>query len=96
MLKNYDKRVKKKREAWEIYKALRKDDCYKHSELYEKAYSKAKQILIQFYKDYTFKYSKATNEEIEKCMNVLADTQMSKRKTIELTDKIINEFLKNI
>ena len=96
MLENYDKRVKKKREAWEIYKALRNDDCYKHSELYEKAYLKAKQILIQFYKDYTFKHSNASNEEIEKCMNILADTQISKRKTIELTDKLISEFLKKI
>ena len=96
MLENYDKRVKKKREAWEIYKSLRKGDCYKHSELYEKAYLKAKQILIQFYKDYTFKDSNLSNEEIVKCMNILADTQISKRKTIELTDRIINEFLKNI
>ena len=96
MLENYDKRVKKKREAWEIYKALRKDNYYKKSMLYEKAYLKAKEVLIQFYKDYTFKHSNASNEEIEKCMNVLADTQISKRKTIELTDKIINEFLKKI
>ena len=96
MLKNYDKRVKKKREAWEIYKALRKGDCYKQSKLYEKAYLKAKQILIDFYKYYTFKESKISNEETEKCMNILADTEISKRKTIELTDTIINEFLKKI
>lgn len=96
MRKNYDKRVKKKREAWEIYKSLRKDDHYKQSKLHEKAYLKAKQILIQFYKDYTFKDSNLSNEEIVKCMNILADTQISKRKTMELTDKIINEFLKNI
>ena len=96
MLKNYDKRVKKKREAWEIYKALRKDNYYKKSMLYEKAYLKAKQILVNFYKDYTFKDSNLSNEEIVKCMNILADTQISTRKTIELTDKIINEFLKNI
>ena len=45
MLENYDERVKKKREAWEIYKALRKDNYYKKSMLYEKAYLKAKQVL---------------------------------------------------
>ena len=95
MLKNYDNRVKKKREAWEIYKALRKDDCYKHSLLYEKAYLKAKQILVNFYKYYTFKDSNLSNEKIEKCMNILAETEISKRKTIELTDKIIGEFLKS-
>ena len=96
MLKNYDKIVKKKREAWEIYKSLRKDDHYKQSKLHEKAYLKAKQILIQFYKDYTFKYSNATNEEIEKCMGVLSDLETSNEKTMELTDKIISEFLKNM
>lgn len=96
MLENYDKRVKKKREAWKIYKSLRKDDCYKQSEPYEKAYLKAKQILIDFYKDYTFKESNISNEETEKCMNILADTEISKRKTIELTDKLISEFLKKI
>lgn len=96
MLKNYDNRVKKKREAWEIYKSLIKDDRYKQSKLHEKAYLKAKQILVNFYKDYTFKDSNLSNEKIEKCMNILADTEISKRKTIELTDKLISEFLKNM
>ena len=96
MLENYDKRVKKKREAWKIYKALRKDNYYKKSMLYEKAYLKAKQVLIQFYKDYTFKHSNASNEEIEKCMAVLSDLETSNEKTMELTDKIISEFLKNM
>lgn len=95
MLENYDKRVKKKREAWEIYKSLRKDDCYKYSKLYEKAYLKAKQVLIQFYKDYTFKHSNASNEEIEKCMAVLSDLETVNEKTMELTDKLISEFLKS-
>jgi len=50
---------------------------------------------VNFYKDYTFKDSNLSNEKIEKCMNILEDTQISKRKTIELTNKIIGEFLKS-
>ena len=42
MIEDYDERAKKKRQAWELYKALKKDDCYKHSDLYEKAFLKAR------------------------------------------------------
>ena len=93
MFESYDKRVKKKRQAWEIYKALKKDDIYKSSYLYIKAYIKAKQILMGFHKDYTFKNTKITSKNVEKSINVLANMEITNGKTIELTDQIIGEFL---
>lgn len=96
MSKGYDIRVKKKRKAWEIYKALRKDNIYKSSNLCTKAYTKAKQILIYFHKDYTFNGSNLTDLDVERSINMLADMEISSGKVKELTDNFIGEFLENL
>lgn len=90
---NYEIRAKKRREAWNIYKALRKDNIYKKSDKYTKAYTTAKEILLNFCKDYPFKYSNLTNTDFEFGLNELADVEICKGKVIELTDEIISEFL---
>jgi len=96
MFESYNIRVKKKRQAWKIYKALRKDDIYKSHNLYEKAYVKAKQILIDFHKDYTFNGSNLSDLDVEKSITMLADLEISSGKIIELTDNFVGEFLENI
>ncbi len=84
------------RQAWEIYKALRKDDIYKSSNLCAKAYTKAKQILIDYHRDYTFKSLSLSILDIEKSINMLANMKILRDKVVELTDNFIGEFLENI
>ena len=96
MVESYDKQVKKKRQAWKIYKALRTNDIYKSSDFYAEAYEKAKGILIEFHRNYTFKNSNLTVLEMEKSINLLADMEISRGKIVELTEDFISEFMKKI
>ena len=96
MLDSYEMRVEKKRQAWKIYKNLRKDSIYQTSNMYKKAYSKAKQILIDFHKDYTFKNTDLTMLDIENSINMLIDIEIARGKIEKLTDDNISEFLKSV
>ena len=86
--------MKKKRQAWKRYKALRTNDIYKSSDFYAEAYVKSKRILIEFHRENTFNNSNMTVLEMEKSINLLADIEISRGKTVELTDDFISEFIK--
>ena len=93
MLDNNELRLKK-RQAWNIYKTLRKDNIYQTSNLYKEAHAEAKRILVDFYKEYTFKNTNLTILDIEKCINTLVDLEIKRCKIEKLTDDTISEFLK--
>lgn len=96
MLDSYEMRVEKKRQAWKIYKYLKKANIYQTSNLYKKAYAEAKQILIDFHKDYIFKNTDLTMLDIENSINILIDIEIARGKTEKLTNDNISEFLKSV